>query len=183
MLEAAKQKAEEHGFRGVILGTWMMVQSSDAAEILASIARDCLMYGSPFNPPVALISGGEMTVPVGTATGIGGRNQEFVLSAAMRISEMGGMGIVVGSVDSDGTDGPGTQLVSGDSPVLPTLAGGVIDGETVADAQAMGIDLQMELKNHNSTPVLTKLKSGIYTGNTGIVGGDLRVVLVPDKKA
>jgi hypothetical protein len=31
--------------------------------------------------------------------------------------------------------------------------------------------------------VLTRLKSGIYTGNTGIVGGDLRVVLVPDKKA
>jgi glycerate-2-kinase len=58
----------------------------------------------------------------------------------------------------------------------------MIDGKTLADALAMGIDLQMELKNHNSTPVLTKLKSGIYTGNTGIVGGDLRVVLVSDKK-
>lgn len=182
MLEAAKQKAEEYGFRGVILGTWMMVQSSGAAEILTGIARDCLMYGTPFKPPVALISGGEMTVPVGTATGIGGRNQEFVLSAAMRISEMGSTEIVIGSVDSDGTDGPGTQLVSGGGSVLRTLAGGMIDGKTLADALAMGIDLQMELKNHNSTPVLTKLKSGIYTGNTGIVGGDLRVVLVSDKK-
>jgi glycerate-2-kinase len=131
---------------------------------------------------VALISGGELTVPVGTATGIGGRNQEFVLSAAMRISEMGGTGIMVGSVDSDGTDGPGTQLVSEEGSIIRTLAGGLADGKTLADAQAMGIDLQRELKNHNSTPVLTKLKSGIYTGNTGIVGGDLRVVLVPGKK-
>jgi glycerate 2-kinase len=183
MLEAARAKAEEYGFRGVILGTWMMVQSADTAEILIGIARDCLRYGTPFKPPVALISGGEMTVPVGTATGVGGRNQEFVLSAAMRIFEMGEMGIVIGSVDSDGTDGPGAQLVSGSSSVLRTLAGGVVDGKTLADALAMGIDLQKELKNHNSTPVLTRLKSGIYTGNTGIVGGDLRVVLVPDKKA
>ncbi len=182
MLEAAKAKAEECGFHGVILGNWMMVQSSDTAEIMIGIARDCLRYGTPFKPPVALISGGEMTVPVGTATGIGGRNQEFVLSAAMKISGMSGKGIVVGSVDSDGTDGPGTQLVSGGNSVLRTLAGGVVDGKTLADALALGIDLGMELKNHNSTPVLTRLKSGIYTGNTGIVGGDLRVVLVPDKR-
>ncbi len=183
MLEAAKQKAEEYGFLGAILGSWWMVQSSDAAEIMTGIARDCLRYGRPFTPPVALISGGEMTVPLGSATGIGGRNQEFVLSAAMRISEMGEKGIVVGSVDSDGTDGPGTQLLSGGGSVFRTLAGGVVDGKTLADAMALGIGLQMELKNHNSTPVLEKLKSGIYTGNTGIVGGDLRVVLVPDKKA
>ena len=180
MLEAAKEKAEEYGFQGAILGSWWMVQSSDAAEIMIGIARDCLRYGTPFKPPVALISGGEMTVPVGAATGIGGRNQEFVLSAAMRISEMAGTGIVVGSVDSDGTDGPGTQLASGGIPGLRTLAGGIVDGKTLADARAMGIDLKAELKNHNSTPVLTKLKSGIYTRNTGIVGGDLRVILIPN---
>jgi glycerate-2-kinase len=46
----------------------------------------------------------------------------------------------------------------------------------------MGIDLPAEMKNHNSTPVLMKLKSGIYTGNTGIVGGDLRVVLISNPK-
>lgn len=183
MLEAARTKAEDYGFHGVILGTWMMVQSADTAEILIGMARDCIRYGTPFKPPVALISGGEMTVPVGTATGIGGRNQEFVLSAAMRISEMGDKEIVVGSVDSDGTDGPGAQLVCGSRAVLRTLAGGMVDGETLADALAMGIDLRKELKNHNSTPVLTRLKSGIYTGNTGIVGGDLRIVLVPAKEA
>jgi len=52
----------------------------------------------------------------------------------------------------------------------------------LAAARTMGVDLPAELKNHNSTPVLMKLKSGIYTGNTGIVGGDLRGVLIPNPK-
>ncbi len=179
MLEAAKGKAEEYGFHGTILGSWWMVQSSDAAEIMTGIARDCLRYGTPFPPPVALISGGEMTVPVGKAKGIGGRNQEFILSAAVRLAEVSGAGIVVGSIDSDGTDGPGIQFAPGAASDFRTLAGGMVDGNTLSAARAEGIDLQAELKNHNSTPVLLKLKSGIYTGNTGIVGGDLRVVLVP----
>jgi glycerate-2-kinase len=180
MLEGAKRKAEECGFQGAILGRWWMVQSSEAAEIMTGIALECLRYGTPFKPPVALISGGEMTVPVGAASGIGGRNQEFVLSAAMRISGMGDTGIVIGSVDSDGTDGPGVQFVPGADSSLRTLAGGIVDGGTVAATKAMGLDIHAELKNHNSTPMLTKLKSGIYTGNTGIVGGDLRVILIPN---
>jgi glycerate-2-kinase len=182
MLEAAQGKAEAYGFHGAILGSWWMVQSADAAEIMAGIARDCLRYGTPFPPPVALISGGEMTVPVGNAGGIGGRNQEFVLSAAIRLAEVSGAGIVVGSIDSDGTDGPGIQFVPGAASGFRTLAGGIVDGNTLAAARAEGINLQAELKNHNSTPVLTKLKCGIYTGNTGIVGGDLRVVLIPNPK-
>jgi len=51
-----------------------------------------------------------------------------------------------------------------------TLAGAGVDGKTLADAREMGIDLQGELKNHNSTPGLEKLRTGIYTGNTGIGG-------------
>jgi glycerate-2-kinase len=71
------------------------------------------------------------------------------------------------------------MLSSGHS-VFRTLAGGVVDGQTLAAARALGIDLPAEMKNHNSTLALMKLKSGIYTGNTGIVGGDLRVVLIPN---
>lgn len=182
MLEAAGAKAEKYGFRGAILGTWMMVQSADAAEITMGMARDCLRYGTPFEPPVALISAGEMTVPVGTATGIGGRNQEFALTAALRTSDLLLSGVTVGAVDTDGTDGPGLQMVSAGKSDFRTLAGGVGDSRTLAAARAMGLDLTAELKNHNSTPVLMKLKSGIYTGNTGIVGGDLRVVLIPNPR-
>ena len=179
MLEAARRRAEELGYRGAILGTWWEVQSSDASQIMVGIAEDCFRYGTPFEPPVALISGGEMTVPVGTATGVGGRNQEFALRTAVRVSELKGSGIVVGSVDSDGTDGPGTQLAGGRIGDFRCLAGGIVDEETLSAAKSLGIDLDAELRNHNSSPPLLKLKSGIYTGNTGIVGGDLRVLLVP----
>ena len=179
MLEAAGRKAEELGYKGVILGTWGEVQSNDAAKIMVGIAEECFRYGTPFEPPVALVSGGEMTVSVGNARGIGGRNQEFALRAAMRISELKGSGIVVGSVDSDGTDGPGAQLAGGGGGDFRCLAGGMVDEVTLAAAKGLGIDLDAELREHNSTPPLLKLKSGIYTGNTGIVGGDLRVVLIP----
>jgi len=179
MLEAAKRKAEELGYKGIILGTWGEVQSNDTAKIMVGIAEECFRYGTPFEPPVALVSGGEMTVCVGNAGGIGGRNQEFTLRAAMRISELKGSGIVVGSVDSDGTDGPGAQLAGGGGGDFRCLAGGMVDEATLAAAKGLGIDLEAELRDHNSTPPLLKLKSGIYTGNTGIVGGDLRVVLIP----
>ena len=179
MLEAAKRQAEELGYKGIILGTWGEVQSSDAAKIMVGIAEECFRYGTPFEPPVALVSGGEMTVSVGNAGGIGGRNQEFSLRAAMRISQLKGSGIVVGSVDSDGTDGPGAQLAGGGDGDFRCLAGGMVDESTLGAAKGLGIDLDAELRDHNSTPPLLKLKSGIYTGNTGIVGGDLRVVLIP----
>jgi len=86
---------------------------------------------------------------------------------------------VVGSVDSDGTDGPGTQLADGGAGGFRCLAGGIVDETTLPTARALGIDLDAELRNHNSSLPLLKLKSGIYTGNTGIVGGDLRVLLIP----
>ncbi len=181
MYEAAGRKAEELGYRGVILGTWWEVESSDAAKIMLGIAEDCLHYSTPFAPPVVLISGGEMTVPVGNATGVGGRNQEFVVRAATKLTDLSGSGIVVGSVDSDGTDGPGTQFAGLGISDFRCLAGGIVDEATLVTAKGLGIDLGAELRNHNSSLPLLKLKSGIYTGNTGIVGGDLRIVLIPGR--
>jgi len=178
MLEAAAARAEALGIRGVILGNWWSVQSADAAEVMMGIARECLEREKPFVPPVALLSGGEMTVPVGNAAGIGGRNQEFVLCAAQRMAECRGSGLVVGSVDSDGTDGPGPQLQAS-AAALPCLAGGIADETTWASAASVNLDLAAELERHNSSPALLALKSAIHTGNTGICAGDLRVILIP----
>jgi len=61
--------------------------------------------------------GGEVVVPIGDETGVGGRNQELVLSTVPRIA--GSKGIVIGSVDSDGTDGP------------TDVAGGMVDGSSM----------------------------------------------------
>ena len=176
--DAAARQAEALGVRGAFLGNWWGVLSSNAAEMMVGLARECAERAAPFAPPVALISGGEMTVPVGTATGVGGRNQEFVLAAAQRLAEQPCGGVVVAAVDSDGTDGPGMQLTDG-AESAPCLAGGIVDETTWGAAVRAKIDPKAELERHNSTPVLRATGGAIYTGNTGICAGDLRVVLVP----
>ena len=75
----------------------------------------------PFEPPCALFTSGELLVTVGQEHGIGGRNQEFALAAALRLD--GNPGIVVGAVDSDGTDGPGGQFWTGSQPCPAWPAG------------------------------------------------------------
>jgi len=177
MVEGARARAEELGIKGVVLSSHLAALSSSAANVLAHIAHECEQYGRPFAPPVALITGGHLDVPVGDATGIGGRNQEFALLWGQMLGEgrLASKRVVVAAMDSDGTDGPGTQLAGGETVCM---AGGIVDGETVAEAKALGIDLDAELANHNSTMALIRLRGAIHTGNTGTCLGDLRVALV-----
>ena len=176
-LQAAKRRAESLGMKGVVLGRFLMVQSAEAAKVLTGIARHTAEYGEPFEPPVAFITGGEAMVPTGNATGIGGRNQEFVLSSVPLIADHVGEGIVVASIDVDGTDGPGTQHHDGPEGFV-CQAGGVVDGQTMAMTKAAGIDVEAELMDHNSSIPLRGLQSGIITGNTGTALSDIRVILV-----
>lgn len=178
MLEAAAKRARAAGWRSVILGSWFWAPGDAVAQVLAGVAREVAEHGNPAPAPVALISGGELTVPVGTATGIGGRNQEFALSTALQLNAATRGRTVVAAVDSDGTDGPGIQLRDDPALDLDCLAGGLVDETTLADAAREGIDLAAELRNHNSSLPLLKLGGGIRTGNTGICAGDLRLVLV-----
>ena len=78
----------------------------------------------------------------------------------------GSKNIGIGSVDSDGTDGP------------TEYAGGIVDGETTDRVAKAGFNLDAELKNHNSNPVLKALDDLIYTGHSGTNVRDLRVIYV-----
>jgi glycerate 2-kinase len=101
-----------------------------------------------------------------------------VLAAAEKIA--GSAHIVVGAVDTDGTDGPGAQYVDGAGPI-PTLAGGIVDGYTVREAAERGLDIRHELRRHNATPLLLALDNGILAAqSTGL--RDLGVVLITGRK-
>jgi len=183
MAEGARARAEELGFKGVVLSSHLAALSSAAAIVLAHIAHECERCSSPFAPPVALITGGHLDVPVGDATGVGGRNQEFALIWGQLLGRgrMASRRIVVAAMDSDGTDGPGTQHRDGagiavGGPIC--MAGGIVDGYTMEMAADLGVDVAAELENHNSTMALMKLRSAITTGNTGMALGDLRVAIV-----
>jgi len=174
-LPAAMKKAEELGFSPVLLAEQLKdVEASQAALVMASIARTVESRGEPFEPPCALFADGELVVIVGEEGGVGGRHQEFALTAAQRIS--GSENIVIGSVDTDGTDGPGVQFVE-ELGGAPCLAGGITDGTTVGEAQKVGVNIVEELKRHNTTPPLWKLNSGIVA-TPNIRVGDIIVALI-----
>jgi len=165
LIDAAKAKAEELGLNTTVLATSLNdVEAQPAGAILATIAQESEVLGRPLEPPCVFLVGGEVVVPIGQETGLGGRNQELVLAAAPRIA--GSRNIVIASVDSDGTDGP------------TNVAGGIVDGDSMERIRQLGFDLGEELKRHNSSPVLEKLGDSIVTGNTGNNVRDLRVIYV-----
>jgi len=175
-LPAAIEKARELGFETVTLSHSMMgIEAAPAGRYMAAITQTIERTGQPFKPPCALFSGGEMIVTVGKEEGIGGRNQEFTLSAALGIA--GSKNIVIASADTDGTDGPGIQFTKGPEGMPPCFAGGIVDGYTVEEAEKAGVNIVEELKKHNTSPALWKLKNGILaTPNISL--NDLTVALV-----
>jgi glycerate 2-kinase len=178
-LRAAAKKAEELGYQSFILADRLIeIEAGQAGIYMAAVAEAVERSGRPFAPPCVLFSSGEFVVTVGKEKGIGGRNQEFVLAAALKIA--GSEHIVIGSVDTDGTDGPGTQFLAGGTEI-PCLAGGIVDGQTAEQARNLGIDLPGELKRHNTTPVLLKLNSGVSASpNISLI--DLTAALILDRK-
>ena len=174
MIPAAMKKADELGYTPVILAQGLRGEASQAGIVVATIARTIEMTGQPIKPPCALFTSGELLVTVGQEKGIGGRNQEFILSASQKIA--GSESIVMGAADSDGTDGPGTQFVKGGTGI-PCLGGGIVDGETVEEAKNAGIDIRTELKRHNATFPLWSLKSGIVISKSLSIN-DLSVTLI-----
>ncbi len=179
MVPTAMKKAEELGYKPIYLAERLhRIESAPAGLYFANIARTIELRGHPFEPPCALFTTGEFVVTVGKATGIGGRNQEFALAAAEIIS--GSKNIVIASVDTDGTDGPGTQFHEGVEGI-PCYDGGVVDGYAMKGAEEAGVNVTEELKNHNSTFALWKLNSGVVaTPNISL--NDLTVALIMDRK-
>lgn len=109
-----------------------------------------------------LISGGEVTVKVGSHSGLGGRNQQFALYCAEHIA---GENITVLSAGTDGIDG--------NSPA----AGAVADGSTSARAQQHGLSLSAALEQFDAFPLFDAIGDAVMTGPTGNNVRDLRILL------
>ena len=172
---AVRKKAEELGIRCVMLSEYMEAEAREAGYVDANMALCCERLGEPFKPPIVLMSSGENVVTVGKECGVGGRNQEYCLAAAMKID--GSQSIVIGAVDTDGTDGPG-GFVYENAPSC--LAGAVVDGYTIEEAKEKGIDLQNALKTHGTSEPLWRLDSGVWaTANVSAL--DLRIIYIGGK--
>ena len=130
---------------------------------MASVAREVKTSGRPVKAPCALIAGGETVVHL-TGKGLGGRNQEFALSASEGIAGMDG--VVVASLGSDGTDGP------------TDAAGGIVDGQTSAKLKAKGISIAEVLRNNDAYNALKAVDALLMTGPTGTNVNDVAIALI-----
>ena len=175
----AARKARELGYAPHVMSRLFQAEARAAGYAMSAIALSVEREGTPFEPPCALITSGELLVTVGDETGVGGRNQEYALGAALKIA--GSENVVVGAVDTDGTDGPGTQF-SEHARHIPCLTGGLVDGQTAGQAKATGVDLFDHLRRHDTTPALWALDSGIVATHN-IAVGDLGVVLIQGRSS
>ncbi|ADK83887.1 Hydroxypyruvate reductase [Desulfarculus baarsii DSM 2075] len=162
-IEAAAHTAASLGYTALILSTTIEGETKDIARMHAAIAREALEHGRPVAAPFCLLSGGETTVSLGRATGLGGRNQEFALAAAPDLAGL--EGVLAFSLGTDGTDGP------------TDAAGAWADGQTMARAEALGLDQAKFLANHDAYHFFQELDDLIITGPTRTNVMDVRAVL------
>lgn len=162
LCDRARDAAEQMDYKSMVLTTTLDCEAREAGAFIASLAREEIMNDTPLPKPCAIILGGETVVHV-RGTGMGGRNQELVLSAAAGIAGL--EGVVVISAGSDGTDGPNDA------------AGGLVDGQTVERLQRRGIDLHESLENNDSYNALSASGDIIKTGPTGTNVNDLTILL------
>ncbi|MDH3975314.1 MAG: glycerate kinase [Deltaproteobacteria bacterium] len=161
-LEAAKEKALALGYK-VELTTSAL--SGEASKVASQMAKEAVRRRKSQGPgeKLCLLSGGETTVKV-KGNGKGGRNMELALVFADKIK--GKKGITLLSAGTDGTDGP------------TDAAGAIVDGATVIDAEAKGLDASDFLKNNDSYHFFSRSSGLFKTGPTGTNVMDIQVMII-----
>ena len=134
-------------------------EAREAGSMLASIARTHAHDGKN----LAFLMGGETVVHL-RGKGLGGRNQEIALSAALGIEGLSNA--LVFSVGSDGTDGP------------TDAAGGIADGETAQLMRQKGVDAVKSLNDNDACHALGAVGGLLKTGATGTNVNDVTVLLL-----
>jgi len=160
---AACEHLKSAGLNTLLLTSAMEGEARHVGVMLASIAREVFMSGNPVPKPAGIIAGGETTVTV-TGKGLGGRNQEIALAAALKLSRMDG--VVVASLSTDGVDGP------------TDAAGAIADGKTLTRAAKIGLNPEGFLAENDSYNFFSRLGDLIFTGPTGTNVNDVSVIVV-----
>jgi glycerate 2-kinase len=159
--EAAVREAERSGFQTLLLTTYVQGEAREVAKVFAGLAQEIHATSRPLARPCCLVAGGETTVTV-RGQGKGGRNQELALGAAQGIAGLPNMLVV--ALATDGNDGP------------TDAAGAVVDGSTLARAQAVGLDPQAALADNDAYAFFDRLGDLLLTGPTNTNVNDLVLV-------
>lgn len=155
--EAALEAARSLGYAVRYLGDdWR----GEAREAGRRFAREVLK--ARWAEPMCVIAGGETTVRV-VGKGLGGRNQEFALAAALELD--GQRDVSVAAFGTDGVDGP------------TDAAGAVVTGETLGEARRLALNPQAYLDDNDAYRFHRALDTLLMTGPTGTNVNDLMIGL------
>jgi glycerate 2-kinase len=145
---------EREYFRGEarLLGTALSERVKELSSHLSSASR-----------PYALMAGGESTVSV-AGDGLGGRNSELALAAAIGLDGCGDCLIL--AAGTDGIDGP------------TDAAGALASGDSIERARKISLDAEQALENNDSYRFFAPLGDLIITGQTGTNLMDVTLALV-----
>lgn len=162
-LNAAEARAAGLGYRTLILTSSLTGEAREIGGLFPAIAREIIDTSRPLAPPACILSGGETTVTV-RGRGIGGRNQEMALAAAILMN--GIQSAIFLSAGTDGTDGP------------TDAAGAFADGGTVERARRLGMNPYEYLARNDSYNFFKRIGDLFITGPTKTNVMDIQILLV-----
>jgi hydroxypyruvate reductase len=162
VVHAAGQQAHALGFSVKTVTTKMRGEAREVGERFGQQIKSLRERGS-IAKPACLLMGGETTVTV-RGQGLGGRNQELALAAAITLADT--QHVAVMSFATDGIDGP------------TDAAGAIITGDTAARAKSLGFVPQEALQENDAYPLLKATGTLLHTGLTGTNLNDLVVGLI-----
>ncbi|HSN41039.1 MAG TPA: DUF4147 domain-containing protein, partial [Burkholderiales bacterium] len=162
-LQAAAQFFIARDIHPAILGDSVTGEAREVAKVYGALAREIRQHGLPWQPPVALISGGECTVTV-KGSGRGGRCAEFLLALALDLD--GAEGIHALACDTDGIDG------SEDN------AGAILAPDSFKRAARKKLRATTLLQNNDGYGFFNAIGDLVVTGPTRTNVNDYRVILI-----
>lgn len=158
---AVAAAAEQAAALGFACHTIWAAKEGEARELGASFA---VLAGETDAETDVLLGGGEATVTV-RGDGVGGRNTEFALAAALQMERDGPADWVIASLGTDGQD------------ALTSLAGAEADAGTCARARAAGVDPIAAMQRSDSMRVFAAAGGAVATGPTGTNVNDLYIAV------
>lgn len=162
-LAAAAAMARANGCEVRLLGDALEGEAREVARTQGLMALELSRRRAPGDPPILLLSGGELTV-TRRGSGIGGPNAEFCLALAITLN--GAAGIHAIACDTDGVDG------------AAEVAGAVIGPETLNKAKAAGMVPESALLANDAHGFFAALGAQVVTGPTLTNVNDFRAILI-----
>jgi len=164
-VDAAGREAERLGYAPASVSA---SKSEGPAEQIGRHLAEMALQMRAGPGPNCLVSGGEPVVTLVDASrrGLGGRNQQLVLAALLRLADDGAAGVALCCGGTDGEDGP------------TDAAGAILDAEIIAAARRCQLDTADYLARNDAYNFFRRVDGLIRTGPTHTNVCDVRVVVV-----